>query len=79
MKKIIIITLAIVCLALLVGCQMPKESTELTNKDSINTPSAVEPSSEEIEMDTALDEIDQLEQDFDEDLGFEELDNLSFE
>ena len=75
MKKIIIIALAIACLALLISCQVPEETVEPAQVEE----QVIEQSSEEIEVDTALDEIDQLEQDFEEDFGLDELDNLEFE
>ena len=75
MKKIIILALAVVCLALLIGCQMPKETVEAAQTEA----QGVEQSSEEIEVNAALDEIDLLEQDFNEDLGLDELENLDFD
>ena len=75
MKKVIIITFAVVCLALLISCQIPKETVEPAPVGD----QSVEQSSEEIEVNNALDEIDQLEQDFNEDLGLDELENLSFD
>ena len=75
MKKVIILALTVVCLALLISCQMPKETVEPAQV----VDQGVEQSSEEIEVDTALDEIDQLEKDFSDDLGFDELENLDFE
>jgi len=67
--------LAVVCLALLVSCQVTEEIVEPAPVEDQN----VEQSSEEIEVNDALDEIDQLEQDFEEDFGLDELDDLEFE
>jgi hypothetical protein len=68
MKKIISLAIVIVCLALLVSCQMPDEPAQVEDQGS-----------EEMEVDAALEEIDQLEMDFDEDLGLDELENLDLE
>lgn len=54
---------------------MPKETVEAAQIED----QGVEQSSEEIEVNAALDEIDQLEQDFEEDFGLDELDNLELE
>ena len=54
---------------------MPKETVEAAQTEA----QGVEQSSEEIEVNAALDEIDQLEQDFNEDLGLDELENLDFD
>ena len=71
MKKMITLILAVLALALLIGCQMPDETVE---------PAEVEDQgSEEMEVDAALDEIDQLEEDFEEDFGLDELENLDLE
>lgn len=66
------IILAILSLALILGCQVPTE------------PQVVEdvPSTEEVEISDSLDdldELDQLDQDLDADLGLEELDTLILE
>ena len=54
---------------------MPKETVEAAQIED----QGVEQSSEEIEVNAALDEIHQLEQDFNEDLGLDELENLDFD
>ena len=71
MKKLMIIMLAILSLLILIGCQVPEETVEPAQVE--------EQSSEEMEVDTALDEIDQLEKDFEDDFGLDELENLELE
>ena len=72
MKKFVVMAISVVFLVLLVGCQMSKESVESSQLEDQN----IEQSSEEIEVDNALDEIDQLENDLDDNLGLDELNEL---
>ncbi|PIZ50996.1 hypothetical protein COY27_05060 [Candidatus Woesearchaeota archaeon CG_4_10_14_0_2_um_filter_33_13] len=77
MKKLALILFAIMSFALIVGCQMPDEQQTTPTTTDI-TSETVEPSSEEVQISEGLEEIEQLDT-LDQDINFDELENLPLE